>query len=271
MATRHNRTSQTIFFWQLRRLKIVRSWIRSWMNYEKKKKALELGIYGSMTQRRSYITQPMDLDDPANRSFWTRNRTECLLRLLTEQAQLTGDVSSLPWFHCPKLHFQIDHESVADKMTALLSLPIAMKKQNISDRLEAMFAKYQWEQSRSQASGSKANWIWNEQLQYIIELLQERESNEDEKSPVQKIKTEHPSPSVIVINDDSSSPVAVSSPQKTPHSSISIPEVKPLIAGTKQEYFSSPWGTLCSLIPYCLFIIRQQKGKKKIKKPSSKV
>ena len=117
-------------------------------------------------------------------------------------------------------------------MTALLSLPIAMKKQNISDRLEAMFAKYQWEQSKSQASGSKANWIWNEQLQYIIELLQEREgeNKEDEKSPVQKIKTEHPSPSVIVINDDSSSPVAVSSPQKQP--SISIPEVKPLITGT---------------------------------------
>jgi hypothetical protein len=160
---------------------------------------------------------------------------------------------------------------VADKMTALLSLPIAMKKQNISDRLEAMFAKYQWEQSKSQASGSKANWIWNEQLQYIIELLQERESNEDEKSPVQKIKTEHPSPSVIVINDDSSSPVAVSSPQKTPHSSISIPEVKPLIAGTKKEYFFIPLGhslLFNSLLP---FIIRQQKGKKKIKKPSSKV
>jgi len=152
-------------------------------------------------------------------------------------------------------------------MTALLSLPIAMKKQNISDRLEAMFAKYQWEQSRSQASGSKANWIWNEQLQYIIELLQERESKDDEKSPIQhakRVKVEHPSPSVIVINDDSSSPV--STPQKTP--SISFPEVKPLIAG--KNISSSPRGTLYSLIPKCLFIIRQQRGKK-YQKPPSKV
>ncbi|CAG5108561.1 Oidioi.mRNA.OKI2018_I69.chr1.g3854.t1.cds [Oikopleura dioica] len=165
-----------------------------------------------MTQRRSYVTQRMDLDDPANRSFWTRNRTECLLRLLTEQAQLTGD---------------IDHESVAQKMTSLLSLPIPMKKQNISDRLEAMFHKYQCEQLRVATTGFKPNWIWNEQLQHIIELLQEREDAKEIKGMPglsqreMRPRNQNPasSSSVIVINDDSPDP---------PKQEIPVPVAKPL-------------------------------------------
>jgi len=32
-------------------------------------------------------------DNPSGRHFWTKNRTECLLNLLADQAQTNGDVS----------------------------------------------------------------------------------------------------------------------------------------------------------------------------------
>ena len=100
-------------------------------------------------------------------------------------------------------------------MTSLLSLPIPMKKQNISDRLEAMFHKYQCEQ-----------------LQHIIELLQEREDAKEIKGMPglstsqreMRPRQQTPSSSVIVINDDSPDPPK----QEIP---VSVSVAKPLFPG----------------------------------------
>lgn len=117
---------------------------------------------------------PRAEDDPAARNFWTKNRTECLLNLLADQAQTLGD---------------IDHDSVAIKMTNVLNLKFVLKKENIVERLDSMFQIFQKELFKENQSQVRSSWIWMKQLQFLVDIIQEKEDRKDEK-PVEKLKTE---------------------------------------------------------------------------------
>ncbi|CAG5098771.1 Oidioi.mRNA.OKI2018_I69.XSR.g15962.t1.cds [Oikopleura dioica] len=102
--------------------------------------------------------------------FWTKDKTEALLRILAAQAE-QGDV---------------DHGKAAKLLSAELQLEHELKADQVVDRISLLVSSFKREIEKEERNGLPSSWRWKKQMKRLSEKLKRNQTESESLEPPEK-------------------------------------------------------------------------------------
>lgn len=102
--------------------------------------------------------------------FWTKDKTEALLRILSAQAEIG----------------EVHHGKVAKLLSEELRLEPEVKVDQVVDRISLLVSSFKREIEKEERVGLPSSWRWKKQMKRLSEKLKRNQSSDSELEPPKK-------------------------------------------------------------------------------------